>query len=163
LFGFRVTRKGWNQDHRMKKLTTFGSILALLATAWCVPSRPACQTLARMIQSDSDNGLAGLFSTSSQEIGVSQYSTGWLQATVPTTDGPAALEPYRRYEKSRSVEEFAAKIWYAGALLLTADRLVRSMDSVLARTRIQGTRGQYLGIDTSRRGVGLVIKLGAEF
>jgi hypothetical protein len=64
---------------------------------------------------------------------------------------------------ARSVEAFAAKIWYAGAVLLTADRVVRSMDSVLESAQIEGRNEQRFGLDLSSHGVGMVLRFERKF
>ena len=85
-------------------------------------------------------------------------------ALTPALDGLTRTnEPRSDRAAEKSMEAFAAKIWYAGAILLTADRVVRSMDSVLESAQIEGRDHQRFGLDLSDRGVGMVLRFERSF
>jgi hypothetical protein len=83
---------------------------------------------------------------------------------TPALDGlTGPREPRTADDSAKTVEAFAARIWYAGALLLTADRVVRSMDSILESAQIEGNEDQRFGLDLSSNGVGMVLRFERTF
>ena len=86
------------------------------------------------------------------------------EAPLPS---PALLEPFRSDEVS-SIEELtiiANKIAYVGSLILTADQVIRSMDSVLNRMALTQPDGTELRLNMrpSSGGFKVMLKLSRPF
>ena len=134
--------------------TALCAALCCASLVWAVPSARAADPGVSAAPV-----LNGLFSP---DRTVSRAQTAEL---TPALDGLTRGTDDSRSQRAaeKSVEAFAAKIWYAGAILLTADRVVRSMDSVLESAQIEGRNHQRFGLDLSDRGVGMVLRFERSF
>jgi len=96
------------------------------------------------------------------------FVPGSAQAQPLLFSRPLAVEPQsahllnpRHPGEKLTVEQIASRISYVGVVLLTADRIARSMDSVLETMQIRCPDGTCLQLDTSpgRRGLGMGVLL----
>lgn len=72
---------------------------------------------------------------------------------------PPVLQP-RHASGEFDLEKFASRISYAGAILLTADHVFRSVDSVLERAQVRCADGTCIRLDMkSASGVGMMLKV----
>ncbi|NNF05729.1 MAG: hypothetical protein HKN21_03120 [Candidatus Eisenbacteria bacterium] len=84
------------------------------------------------------------------------------QLLVQASPAPVAPIFEAREQKSKtSIQSVAQSISFAGALILTADHLVRSVDSVLENMRIEREDGTCLWLDVSTdpKKVGVMLQI----
>jgi len=88
--------------------------------------------------------------------------TLFLDSSHRLASADRAAPPLLRRTENRksSVEAFAARASVAGVLLLTADQIVRSMDSVIETMQLRREDGTCLRLDTSgARGLGMMVEI----
>jgi hypothetical protein len=73
----------------------------------------------------------------------------------------SSMEAQRRKDPREVVANIAYKISYAGAILLTADQVVRSVDSVMDKLKLEGEDGSSLrfSMRPSMSGFSVMVRL----